>query len=70
MNNTFRYTPKYRPAGAFTLPKGWRIVERPTQDRTFELRTDLPVSDEPFGIVEYDRRLTDEEIERYELRRK
>lgn len=62
-----RYAPKYRPPG-ITLPCGWNLVERPSVVWCFERRTDLPLSRETFGVIEYDRPLTDEEIRDYELK--
>lgn len=61
-----RYTLKYRPPGFATLPKGWILVERP-QIPGFDRREDLPVSRHRFGIVAYERPLTDDEIRNYEL---
>lgn len=63
---THRYAPKYRPASEFTVPKGWRFVASGDRDPV-PLRTDLPRSTHPFGVVEYDRALTPDEIEKWEL---
>jgi len=62
----YRYTLKYRPPGFATLPKGWALVERP-QIPGFDRREDLPVSRHRFGVVAYERPLTDKEIQDYEL---
>lgn len=60
-----RYTLKYRPADTFTLPRiPWRVVERGVG---YERRTDLPLSAHRFGVVEFDRALTADEVERWEL---
>lgn len=62
-----RYAPMYRPPG-ITLPKGWELVERPSMHEAgFDRRTDLPVSRHPFGVIEYDRSLSDEEVSQYQL---
>lgn len=64
----FTYTLMYRPAGTYTLPKGWELVARPKgYNHGFELRTDLPVSSYQFGIVGYPQPLTDEDIKTYQL---
>jgi hypothetical protein len=64
---THLYTLLYRPPGHATLPKGWTLVERP-QMPGWERRGDLPVSAHQFGVVAYERPLTQEEIRAYELR--
>jgi len=63
---TFRYAPKYRPPGFATVPDGWRLVEKGTGGH-FPLRGDLPEGKTVFGVVEYDRRLSDRDVETYEL---
>jgi hypothetical protein len=35
----------------------------------FDGRTDLPLSRHPFGVIEFDRDVTDDEVERFELKR-
>ncbi len=63
-----RYAPMYRPPG-ITLPEGWELVERPAMwEAGFQRRTDLPVSRQPFGVIEYDHPLSDEEISQYQLK--
>jgi len=66
-----RYTMRYRPPGAFTLPRGlnWTLTERPArQDAGFQKRTDLPVSRHPFGVFTTDTRpLTPDELTAYEI---
>jgi hypothetical protein len=62
-----RYTLRYRPPSSSTLPRGWRIVERPTSVSTYDLRTDLPVSEHPHGVVEFDAPLTADQIADFEL---
>lgn len=61
-----RYALLYRPPSFATLPVGWTLVERP-QVPGFERREDLPLSRHRFGVVAYDRPLTDEEIASYQL---
>jgi len=63
---TYRYAPQYRPPGYATVPEGWRTVERGTGGH-FPRRTDLPEGKTVFGIIEYDRQLTQKEIDDYEL---
>lgn len=64
---THRYTPKYRPPGFATVPKGWRLVERGRMVDAAPLRTDLPRGDHPFGVIEYDAPLTPEQLLAFEL---
>jgi hypothetical protein len=62
------YTLMYRPPSTFTLPRvGWTLLERPACGG-FDRRDDLPVSIYTFGVVTFDRELTDDEIERFELK--
>ena len=61
-----RYTQLYRPPSSCALPKGWTLVERPFEG--FEKRIDLPLSEYRFGIVEFERMLTADEIEDFELK--
>jgi hypothetical protein len=64
-----RYTLMYRPPSTFTLPRvGWTLLERPSAIGGFERRDDLPISTHPFGVVTFDRELTDDEVERFELK--
>ena len=63
-----RYAPLYRPPSFCTLPKGWTLVERPMSGLGFDRRTDLPASAHRFGVVEYDRPLTEDEERRYEVK--
>ena len=63
----YLYAPRYRPPSSFTLPKGdWDLVENPKMT-PFPGRRDLPLSKHNFGVVSYDRELTPDEIESYEL---
>lgn len=64
--NAYRYAPKYRPPSECTVPKGWDLVER-GKYCDFPLRRDLPLGDKPFGIIQYRRPLSKEELESYEL---
>lgn len=64
----FRYIPLYRPPSFNCLPKGWTLVERPRDGYDYARRTDLPLSEYPHGVVEYDRPLTAHEITSYQLR--
>lgn len=65
----FRYTSLYRPPSFATVPKGWTIVERPKDTQYFEKRPDLPISEHTWGVIQYQRELTKEEIRDFELRR-
>lgn len=62
------YRPKYRPAGFATLPRdvSWEYVERPTMHGLCN-RNDLPRSSFTFGIIKTDRKLTQDEMETFEL---
>ena len=62
----FRYSPKYRPPGYATVPDGWRLAERGTGGH-FPKRLDLPEGKTLFGVVEYDRKLSEKDVEDYEL---
>ena len=55
-----------RPASSFTLPRGvkWSYVEAPWNLHT---RPDLPRSKNQYGVIEIDRRLTDEELEHFDI---
>ena len=66
---TYRYTLLYRPPSFCTAPKGWNLIERPAPGLGFDKRTDLPLSEHTFGVIEYDRPLTAEEIATFELKR-
>ena len=60
------YTPRYRPPTSVTLPRArWTLRERPAVG--FPLRTDLPVSSYPHGVVVFDRALTAQELDDFEL---
>lgn len=64
-----RYTPLYRPPGHATLPKAqWILVEAPRGLPGALHRHDLPRSQYTWGVVVFDRELTPEEIEAFELR--
>ena len=60
-----KYAPIYRPAPFAGLPKGWDFVEVPRDLAT--KRPDLPMSQRMFGVIAYDRQLTEEEVKRHEL---
>jgi len=65
-----RYTLLYRPPGVCSLPRGigWTLVERPSMPCSgYERRTDLPLSTHPFGVITFDREVTADEVERFEL---
>lgn len=65
------YTLLYRPPSFATLPRGigWTLLARPTIPSSgYERRTDLPTSEHPFGIVAFDRELTADEMDRFELK--
>ena len=60
-----RYAMLLRPASSSTLPRGlgWDFVEAPAE---IAARRGLPVAQEyPFGVIETDRALTDEEVEHF-----
>lgn len=61
------YAPKYRPADAFNVPRGWELVERGTSN-CFPLRRDLPLGDSLFGVIGYKDKLSPEQVESYELK--
>lgn len=63
-----RYALLLRPASFATLPKvGWDYVEAPA---LIAYRRGLPVStDYPHGVIETDRELTPEEVDRFDLKR-
>ncbi len=65
----YRYAPQSRPPSMATLPcdPDWELVERGVY-ALFPLRTDLPLGDHPYGVVEYSRRLTREECKQFSLR--
>ena len=60
-----RYTPRNRPP-FFACPKGYELTERGAYD-VAPRRTDLPLGKTRFGVIEYEARLTDDEIASYEL---
>lgn len=64
---TYRYALKYRPPCFATVPKGWKLIERGTRVDAAPLRVDLPLGSTPFGVVEYDRPLTEQEVATYQL---
>lgn len=63
----YRYAPLYRPPSTFTLPAGFELIERPFAGLGFDRRTDLPLSQHRFGVVRYQKPLTEDEIRRYQL---
>jgi hypothetical protein len=65
----YLYTPLYRPPGAFSLPKGWTLIERPALvPNNFERRKDLPVSQYPHGVVGFDSKLPPQDVADFQLR--
>lgn len=65
----YLYTPQYRPPSFNCLPKGWGLVERPAATpNNFERRTDLPVSQHPFGVVSFHAELTEDQLADYQLK--
>ena len=60
-----RYTLLYRPPSFDCLPKVWTLVDRPQVG--FEKRSDLPVSILQFGAVEFERRLSEQEVADFQL---
>lgn len=63
----FLYTPKYRPPAFSVLPKGYELVETP-QDRAGYNRPELPTGEHRFGVVAWTKKLTSDDLERYELK--
>jgi hypothetical protein len=64
----WRYRPRLRPASRYTLPDGvvWRYVEAPAMVGIVT-RSDLPVSEHRYGVIEVNRELTGEECWRFDL---
>lgn len=67
----YRYGCNARPPFSFGVPNGWALVERQKstafQDPAWR-RLDLPVSREfAFGVIEYDRELSKDEVSKYDL---
>ena len=62
----YRYAPLYRPPGFATVPGGWSLVERGPL-HPVPLRPDLPMGKRSFGVIDYVRKLTDEEVADYQL---
>jgi hypothetical protein len=58
---------KYRPPSFATCPKGFKLLERGTGGH-FPLRHDLPAGDHPFGVIGYERCLTDRELADFEMK--
>ena len=52
-----------------SLPRGikWTLIERGRHDCA-PLRTDLPLGQEPHGVIEVEHPLTADEIDRHDLR--
>lgn len=66
----FRYTLKYRPPSQATLPREpWELVEIPKAVSHHYHRPGLPISMYSFGVVEFKRRLSTEEVSQYEMER-
>ena len=62
-----KVTTIYRPIGFATVPKGtYTLIERGTND-WFPRRVDLTEGSTKFGVIEYDRDLTPEELAAFEL---
>lgn len=60
------YTMKYRPPGFATCPKGYTLLESGTGGH-FPLRQDIPRGKHRFGVIGYDRCLTDAELAQWEM---
>lgn len=56
----------YRPPSTFTVPTGWTLLEKPP-DAYHINRPDLPFSKHRFGVVGYERQLSADEVEKWEL---
>jgi hypothetical protein len=65
MTEVYRYAPKYRPP-TFNLPAGWVLVERGSAAE-FPLRTDLPLGRHRFGVIAYERPLSEDEKADHQL---
>jgi hypothetical protein len=62
------YVPKLRPPTTVNLPRGeWTLVERPYPGLGFDRRVDLPASTYRFGVVGYEEKLNDEQVEHFDL---
>ncbi len=64
----YKYVPLYRPPGFATVPSGWTLVERPRKDNSFERRTELPLSEHPFGVIGYAKPLHAADVDAFELK--
>ena len=62
----YLYAPCYRPPGYGTVPPGYSIEER-GPELALPLRPDLPMGKHRFGVINYVRRLTDEEVADFQL---
>jgi hypothetical protein len=64
----YRYIPLLRPAGFATLPPGvkWEYVEAPVRPGLAD-RPDLPTSVNLYGMISTDRKLTHDEMVRFDL---
>lgn len=61
------YRPLYRPMFGVRLPCKWDYVEAPRLEPHIAVRRNLPLSVHPYGIIETERPLTDEERRTFEL---
>lgn len=63
----YHYKPLLRPASFASVPAGWDYVEAPLEYAPN--RRDIPRSKHKYGIIAYNRPLTEEEMEHYSLER-
>lgn len=62
----YRYATQYRMPDFVTAPPGFEIVERGPQF-PLPLRTDLPMGKHPFGVIAYDKLLSFEAVQDFQL---
>lgn len=64
----FKYVPLYRPPSFASVPADWTLVERPRMNCGFDRRTDLPLSEYPFGVIGYPKKLSDDAVKVFQLK--
>jgi hypothetical protein len=64
-----RYAPQSRPPSSFSLPTpDWDLVERGVY-HLVPLRTDLPLGQHPYGVIETPRPISREDCEHFGLKK-
>lgn len=61
------YTLRYRPFNIGTAPRDGRLIELGTYGAQYYPLSPLPTGDFKFGVMEFDRRLADQEVADYEM---